>query len=137
MDDQFGIGAARAAFAEALGRGDAEAAAALYASDARLVPPASELVEGREAIEAFWRAGIEIGVSEAEFESIDLRRHDGLAYEIGRYSLEVHAGEGEFVVDRGTYLLVHERQPDGTWFRAAEIFNADGLPSTRPRGRNT
>jgi uncharacterized protein (TIGR02246 family) len=115
-----------AAFVAALNEGDAKAACAVYADDARLLAPSAELMHGREAIEAFWRAGLEAGVAEVELETLELERHDGMAYEIGRYALWLRPLNDAAVVDRGRYVLVHERQQDGSWRRAVEMFNPDG-----------
>src|SRR5687767_14545333 len=111
-----------AAFVAALRDGDAKAACAVYADDARLLAPSAELMLGREAIESFWRAGLEAGISEVELETLELERHDGLAYEIGRYALWLRPPNDAAVVDRGKYVLVHERQQDGSWRRAVEMF---------------
>jgi uncharacterized protein (TIGR02246 family) len=127
MDD--GIDAARARFSAALERGDAQEAAAVYADDARLLPPSAELLQGRGAIEAFWRAGLDAGVSGVELETVELERGGSLAYEIGRYALRLRPAEGGTVVDRGKYILVHARQKDGSWRRAVEMFNPDSPPS--------
>ena len=127
LDDA--IAAMRAAFVDALARGDAAAAAAVYTETARLLPPESEPMEGRPAIEAFWRAGIESGIAEVELEARELDQRDGLAYEIGRYALRLRAADGGTIVDRGKYVLVHRRQPDGTWRRAVEMFSPDGQPT--------
>ena len=138
MDVQRQIAETRAAFAAALERGDAGAVSGVYAEGAKLLAPSAELIEGRASIEAFWRAGIEIGVSHAEFHPIELRRNDGLAYEVGRYTLRVRGAVGP-VVDDGTYLLVHERQDDGSWRRVVEMFSPDGQPlsgETNRRHRN-
>jgi uncharacterized protein (TIGR02246 family) len=115
-----------AAFVAALKDGDAKAACTVYADDARLLAPSAELMQGRDAIEAFWRAGLEAGIAEVELETIELERHDGLAYEIGRYALWLRPLDDAAVVDRGKYVLVHERQRDGSWRRAVEMFNPDG-----------
>ena len=128
MDENARISEARTAFAAALKRGDAQAASALYADGASLLPPGAEVMEGRDAIEAFWQAGIATGISEAEFEALQLERHDGLAYEIGRYALRLDPADGGTVLDRGRYLLVHQRQADGSWRRAVEMFNPDEAP---------
>ena len=127
LDESFAT--TRAAFVAALRSGDAKAAAAVYAGNARLLAPSAELLRGREAIEAFWRAGIEAGIAAAELEAVELDRHDGLAYEIGRYTLRLEPAEGGTVVDRGNYLLVHERQEDGSWRWAVEMFNRDSSPA--------
>ena len=55
------IGKARDAFVRALESGDAKAASASYAPDARLLAPSAELFRGRAAIERFWMAGLDAG----------------------------------------------------------------------------
>lgn len=117
-----------AAFAAALAAGDARAAARAYASQATLLAPFAEVFRGREAIEAFWRAGVASGVAAVDLKPLELERRDDLAYEIGRYRLRVETADGS-VVDRGKYVLVHERQPDGSWLRAVETFNPDAPPA--------
>jgi uncharacterized protein (TIGR02246 family) len=128
-DHDDAIGASRAAFAAALRGGDAAAAAAVYSDDASLLPPSADRLKGRDAIAAFWRAGVEAGISDVELQALELERVDGFAYEIGRYALRLQPLEGGPIVDRGSYVLVHARQPDGSWRRAVEMFSPDG-PAT-------
>ena len=119
------IAQTRAAFIAALERGDAPGATSVYADDGRLLPPGSGLVRGREAITAFWKAGIEAGISGAEFETLEISLHDHIGFEIGRYALQLKPVNGAIVVDRGNYLFVHARQDDGSWRRAVEMFTPD------------
>jgi uncharacterized protein (TIGR02246 family) len=130
------VAATRAAFSAALEDGDACAAAAVYAVDARLLPPSAPPLRGRAAIEAFWRAGIESGLDGVELEAVELERRDGLAYEIGRYALHVGAVDSGEVVDRGAYVLVHERQQDGSWLRTFETFNSDAVTVAEGSGQS-
>jgi ketosteroid isomerase-like protein len=135
-----GIAAARAAFVAALEDRDAGAASEAYTEDATLVPPVSGLVRGRGAIQAFWQAGLDAGMLGAELESIEVGERSELAFEIGRYALRLRPAEGGGgdVVDRGTYVHVHERQPDGSWRRAVEMFSPAGAPLRTPgRERST
>lgn len=129
MADDGAIAEARAAFVAALEHGDGRAASAVYADGARLVVPSTEVIEGRAAIEAFWSAGVRIGVTSVELEVLELRRSEGLAYEIGRYALRLQPQDGDAVVDQGNYVLVHERQPDGSWLRAVEMLTTDAVPA--------
>ena len=128
--EQLPIGATRSHFTEALRRGNAKDACSVYSSDARLLPPSAELMQGRAAIEAFWQAGVDAGISDVVIEPLELERRDGLAYEIGRYELRLQPATGAAVVDRGKYVLVHERQRDGSWKRAVEMFNPDVPPTS-------
>lgn len=126
------IDESRAAFVAALQAGDARAASAVYTADAQLLPPSTELVEGRPAIEAFWQAGIDAGLSAVELEQLKLECDGRFAYEIGRYALRLRPADGESVVDRGKYVLVHARQDDGSWRWAVEMFNPDAPLPVRP-----
>jgi len=121
---EHGVRDATAAFAEALCRGDASSAAALYAADGKLLTAAAELIDGRREIEAYWRAGIAMGLSTVELQAADLQVTGRTAVEVGRYSLVLH-GDGGAVTDRGKYVVLHRREPDGSWRRAIEVFNPD------------
>lgn len=133
VDDLTRAGSnARAAFVAAVGRGDVEAVAALYTEDARLLAPAAPPILGRRAIEQYWRTGLDSGVHEIELELVEIESRYGVAYELGRYALAVHDEHGR-IIDRGDYLVVHERQDDGSWRWAVEMFNPDA-PRARPDG---
>jgi ketosteroid isomerase-like protein len=118
----------RDTFADAIRRGDAQAAASAYTETARLLAPSADLIEGRESIAAFWQAGLDAGVVEVEREAVAVRRRDCMAYEVGRYAVQVRPADGRTVVDRGTYVLVLEQQADGSWCRAVEMFSPESQP---------
>lgn len=122
------IGEARAAFLAALRAGDAVSASMVYAERARLMAPSAEVIAGRTAIAAYWGAGLEAGVTDVDLETLELNRRDSVAYEIGRYAVRAALLEGGTVIDRGKYASVHERQPDGSWLKAVEVFNPDAPP---------
>ncbi len=116
----------RATFADALRRGDAGVAASVYASNAHLLAPSSAPLIGREQIRAYWQAGLDAGVAELTFTVANTAQNDGFAYECGRYSIRVEPAEGSQVVERGHYVQVYQRQADGSWQRAVEIFSPGG-----------
>lgn len=126
------IAASRAAFVAAIRAGDAKAAASVYSLSARLLAPAADLIRGREAIESFWKTGVEAGIFDVEILAQELRAGDEFAFEIGQYALRLRATDRDTVVDRGKYVLVHERQPGHSWCRAVEMFHPDAGP-TAPR----
>jgi ketosteroid isomerase-like protein len=117
--------------AEALSRGDAAAAALLYADDGKLLTPAAELIAGRSQIEAYWRVGISCGLSSVELAADELSVSGHVAVEVGRYTLLLTSAGGSPAFDRGKYLALHRRLPDGSWRRAVEVFNPD-VPQARP-----
>jgi uncharacterized protein (TIGR02246 family) len=120
------IQAETAAFAAALSRGDAGELAALYAEDARILAPTAELVAGRDEIEAYWRAGIALGVSMIELETDEVDLVGAVAIEIGRYALSVAGDGNDPALDRGKYVVVHREQSDGSCRRVVEVFNPEG-----------
>lgn len=129
MLEDGAISEARRKFTDALQRGDAAGASAMYAADARLLAPSAELIEGRDAIAAFWQAGLEAGIAAVELDALDVEQNDAVAYEIGRYALRLEPEAGGQVIEGGKYVHVHERQPDGAWLRVVEMFNPDAPPA--------
>lgn len=118
MDDD--VLRATATLADALARGDAAAAASLYADDGRLLTSAAELLSGRSEIEEYWRTGIAFGLSRLDLQPIELRVTGRIAVEIGRYAVALDA---DGVAEQGKYLVLHRLQPDGTWRRGVDVFN--------------
>jgi uncharacterized protein (TIGR02246 family) len=118
------IEAANAAFVRGLEQGDAAAMAAVYEPDGRLLAPNTEPQQGSAAIEAFWKTIIDAGVRGALLETQTVDERDDLAVEVGRYTLRTAADGGE-IVDVGKYVVIHRRQPDGSWRYAVDIFNSN------------
>jgi ketosteroid isomerase-like protein len=125
---QAHVKASNDAFADAIARGDATAAAAVYADDAKLLPPGSDALAGRPAAERFWRRRIQAAVCGLELETLDLEQHGDTAYEIGHYLLASAVTDTEATVDRGKYVVIHKRQQDGSWKWAVNIFNSNASP---------
>lgn len=105
--------------------GDTEALVALYADDALLLPPDEGLVEGREAIAAFWAEGIEAGLALTPIR-VEAEGSTGLV--VGRYTVPA---QGEAPADSGKCVLMLKRI-DGAWRITADIWN-----SSSPRAEAT
>jgi uncharacterized protein (TIGR02246 family) len=120
------IDALNTTFMQGLEKGDADVVASVYAPDARIFPPGEGVLTG-PAIQAYWQGVIDSGMSNGVLETVTLEEHGDVAIEEGRY--EIRAG-GE-VVDTGKYLVVHSRQPDGSWKYARDIWNSS-QPTAAP-----
>lgn len=118
------VEAANQALRHALAQGSGSAAGALYADDAVLVTPSAELLEGRDAIERFWQAGIEVGIGSIELRPILARGRDPVAYGFGSYRWRVGSSTSETATDDGTYLAIVEREAGRRWKRTLDFFNS-------------
>jgi len=112
-------------FAEAFERGDVGAVAALYTSDARLLPPDAPMLSGTEAIQAFWQGAMNLGVKAATLETIDVESSGGgLACEIGKFTLSMETPGGERIAQTGKYIVLWKNDA-GVWKLHADIWNAN------------
>jgi uncharacterized protein (TIGR02246 family) len=111
---------------QGLEKADAALVASVYGPGARLVPPGSDVLTG-DAIEQYWQQVLNAGVTGARRELVSLEEHGDAAVEEGRYELRI----GDQVGDRGTYVVVHHRQPDGGWRFHLDIFNSS-MPTAAP-----
>lgn len=112
------IQAAVGRYVDASNQGDVDALTSLYADDAVLLPPDHAPIEGRKAIEEFWRQGTDQGL---KVTTLRLEVADDVGYLIGRYNLPATAMEQ---ADSGKYVMCLKRQRDGTWKLTADIWNS-------------
>lgn len=118
------IEAGSASWTEAFNRGDAAGVAALYAEDATLLPPNSEMIQGRQGIQDYWSAGIQMGLKDISLTTVSVGGSGDTAYEIGKYSLTIQPPGQEGMTDSGKYLVVWKKQADGTWMLHADTWNS-------------
>jgi uncharacterized protein (TIGR02246 family) len=114
------------AFMEAFQQGDAVALAALYTVDGQLLPPNSDFITGREAIQAFWKGVVEMGIKSAKLEIVEVEGMGKTAYEVGKYTL---FADGEQVLDSGKYVVIW-KQVAGKWRLYRDIWNSS-MPSPK------
>jgi len=112
-------------FVEAALGGDATAAAALFTEDTFLLPPNSELLQGKQATEAFWQAAwAQMKITEFDITTEDLYGSGDVVYEVGKYTLKFQLeGQGNFE-EKGKYVLIWKKMADGTWKRHVDIWNS-------------
>jgi uncharacterized protein (TIGR02246 family) len=106
----------------AFNKGDAAAVAALYTEDAYVLPPGSNMVKGRAAIEAFWRQAAQ-QMTDGKLTTIDvLPLGRSAAREIGTVTLKTKSQPPQEVV--GKYVVVW-RKIGRDWKLATDIWNTD------------
>ncbi len=111
---------ANAAFAAAYAKGDPKAVAEMYTEKARLLPPNAKVVEGRKAIEEFWKGVMDAGIKAIELKTIEVESFGDTIVEQGTATL---FGKDKLVVDRGNYLVMWKRV-DGKWKLHRDCWNS-------------
>ncbi len=94
-----------------------------WTEDALTMYAHSPVTEGRAAVRESWETS---GITEFSATPLVIEGRDGLAYARGTYSLAVQTeAMPEAVWDRGKFLLILERQPDGSWAVAIDAASSD------------
>ncbi len=106
-------------FVAAFNRGDAAGLASLYTENGQVLPPNSDFITGKTAIQGFWQVLLDMGLK-ATLETVELETHGDTAIEVGKFALQ---GEGGQTLDKGKYLVVW-KQEDGQWKLHRDIFNS-------------
>lgn len=101
----------------------------LYAENAKIFPANSEIIDGKSAIEGFWKNVSGMGIKAVQFETVKAESTGNLAVEEGNYKLLV---EGGHVVDFGKYLVTWLKI-DGKWQITRDIWNSNA-PAVVQRG---
>lgn len=108
--------------------GDAATIASLYTADALLLPPYSERVEGKAAIEAYIGEMLATaGISAFDVVTSKTDIEGDLAYSTGTYTMTLTGPDGAGIEDRGKWLGVF-RNVDGAWLMVADTWNGDLAP---------
>ncbi len=107
----------------ALYNGDAAMIARMYTERATVLPPKADMVEGRGAIETYWRGVIETGLRNLSLRSIRVDEYGGdAAREIGWFTAEAPEPQGQRSTLEGKYVAVW-RKNEGHWQLDSLIWN--------------
>ncbi|HJZ13402.1 MAG TPA: SgcJ/EcaC family oxidoreductase [Acidobacteriota bacterium] len=105
-------------FPAAIASSDAAAVGSMYAQDAIAFPPNSDMVKGREAIQAFWKGFIDAKMT-AQLEVVETESDGDIGVEVGKYTIMDPAGK---TVDQGKYVVVWKKG-EGGWKLYRDIWN--------------
>ncbi len=114
------IVAADQTFMTTFSRGDAAGLAALYTENGQFLPPNSDFVTGKQAIQATFQAFMDMGIKAIKLETIEVEGYGDTASEVGRYTLE---GEDGQVLDQGKFIVIW-KQEAGQWKLHRDIINS-------------
>jgi ketosteroid isomerase-like protein len=112
---------------------DLERTIAFYSDDAIVFPPNATRAATKETVRDVWKdflaaPGLVINWKPSK---VKLGHNGAMAWVSGTYELSVSDAGGKPMNDRGKYLEVWEKQADGNWKCAADMWNSD-LPVVAP-----
>ncbi len=117
-------------FEAAMNAGDADGIAALYAEDARIMPPNTPAMTGRDAARETFAAMIEQGVT-VDLETTSYAVALNTAHRVGTYKTMVN---GE-VMDTGKFMETWDKG-SGQWLMSNDMWNSDMPPPPPPKPRH-
>jgi ketosteroid isomerase-like protein len=97
----------------------------LYVADALVLRSNYPPVRGAAAVREFFFGALDAGLGEVEVEPLRVEVTGDLAYEAGRCKALVPSVTGKRREERGKYLWVCARQPNGEWKLAADCWSSD------------
>lgn len=96
-----------------------------YSPDALVLRSNFPPVRGAAAIREFFCAALDAGLGEVELEPLRVEIFADIAYEAGRCKMLVPIAVGKRREERGKYLVIFNRQPDGEWKAVADCWSSD------------
>jgi len=100
-----------------------------YSEDASLLAPNAPIASDKQSIRAAWASLLGPDTSLTwQASKVDVARSGDVAYVVGVYQMTMKDPQGKAATDRGKFVEVWKKQPDGNWKTVADIFNSD-LPA--------
>ena len=123
-DDPAVVNNVRNEFMSAFNAGDAAKVASLYAADAVIMPTHQPVITGRDAIENYNKTFFEMFTVTVNISPVETKVFGDRALDRGTYTMQLtpKAG-GSPMMDEGKYLVLLQRQADGSWKLTHDIDN--------------
>lgn len=122
------IDAVNNSFVKAFNKGDISKAMEVYTSNATILPPNAPMMQGKEAIIGFWKGAVEMGVKEAQLETVNVTpMGKDAACEVGNYVLKIQPEGSPVITDKGKYLMIWKLD-EGVWKWDTDAWNSS-LPA--------
>lgn len=131
--DEEAVRAVDAEWSRAATAGDGNAIAALYATDATVLPPMESLRQG-EAAKKYWVDFTNGFSGPIELTTTAMEGRGDLAYAVGTYRMTLtpkEAGAKPLPTEEGKYIEVLKKQADGSWKIIYDIWNANTPPGNQ------
>src|SRR5437764_136057 len=105
-----------------------------YSDDAVVLAPNTAVLTTKEGIRGIWKGLLSDPSAAVSWKAtrVEIAKSGDMAYISGTYELTINGPDGKPVNDRGKYLEVWEKQPDGKWKCGADAWNTDLPAPTQP-----
>jgi ketosteroid isomerase-like protein len=122
--------AADAAWLKAYQNKDADAAAAFYDQQGAMLAPNRPPLTGEKRIAEFIAKSLELRDYEIHWQpnQAEVARSGELGYTSGTYEMRYRPSRGKLFLDKGKYLMVWKKQPNGSWKVLIDMSNSDLPP---------
>jgi ketosteroid isomerase-like protein len=117
-------------FAAAFNRRDFDKIASFYSTDATILPPNHEIVQGGAQVSRMFQEFEQAGATDLRLEVTRAEQYGDVVLEFGRYSLTLRRPNSTSTADRGKYIIVRRRQPSGEYRIYVDCWNSDLPPIT-------
>ena len=122
--DVAAVDQVRQQYSIAYNAGDVAALAALYTDDAVLLPPNEVTLTGKDAIRSMYEVTFNQFTGEHSTTSQEIEVAGDWAFGQGAFRVTFTPKDGGEPVDQeGKYIVICQRQPDGSWKIARLIWN--------------
>jgi uncharacterized protein (TIGR02246 family) len=113
-------------FMSAFNAGDAAKVASLYATDAVIMPTHQPVITGRDAIENYNKTFFEMFTATINISPVETKVFGDRALDRGTYTIQLTPKTGGSpMMDEGKYLVLLQRQADGSWKLTHDIDNTN------------
>jgi uncharacterized protein (TIGR02246 family) len=119
---------------KALAAKDLEGFLSFFADDAAGFYSKSPIITGKDALRQSWKTVLAIPGFAMSFQvvKVEVSRSGDLAWGHGTWTRTMNDDTGKPVTDKGKYVIVYRKQPDGKWKVVADIGNSDPPETATP-----
>jgi ketosteroid isomerase-like protein len=127
---QAGVDSAANRLLAALRRDDPDSLMALMAEDVIIMPPNEPVLKGKAAVRTWYEQLVkQMRTSSLTVTNREILIGSDWATEVAGFEWTlVPVAGGPPVVDRGSYIQVWRREPDGRWLFSREVWNSTAPP---------
>lgn len=104
---------------------DVEGILSFYIDNASMLPPNAPIATGKEALRAIWTDLFANPSVTWRTTGVKVSQAGDLGYAMGTYEITMDDAEGEAATEIGKWVVVWEKQADGSWKQRVGIWNSD------------